>query len=83
MAWTAASSTACGGGKSGSPTQRDVTDIPSASICFTLEKIWTVADGLTFCTRGLISMEEEDCDDDDDDDDDDGVFVSSSVEDDI
>jgi len=49
----AASSTAGGGGKSGSPTQRDVTEIPSASICLTREKISTVLDILTEETRGF------------------------------
>lgn len=56
MAAEAASRTAWGGGKSGSPTQRDVTSIPSACICLTLENIWTVADTLTLATSGLTAM---------------------------
>ena len=56
MAAVAASRTAWGGGKSGSPTQREVTSIPSACICLTLENIWTVADTLTFATRGFTAM---------------------------
>ena len=56
MAADAASRTAWGGGKSGSPTQRDVTSIPSASICLTLENTWMVADTLTLATSGLTAM---------------------------
>jgi hypothetical protein len=57
--------THCGGGKSGSPTQRDVTTSPSASICFTREKTSTVLEGLIWDRSGL----RDGCDDDDDDDD--------------
>ncbi len=42
-----------GGGKSGSPTQRDVTISPSASICFTREKTSTVLEGLIWDRSGL------------------------------
>lgn len=45
-----------GGGKSGSPTQRDVTCIPWDCICLTLENIWTVADTLTSATSGLMAI---------------------------
>jgi len=53
MAADAASRTHCGGAKSGSPTQRDVTDSPSASICFTREKTSTVLDGLIWERSGF------------------------------
>lgn len=66
MARVAASNTAWGGGKSGSPTQRDVTSMPSACICLTLENIWTVADTLTPLTSGLTSIALSADDDDDD-----------------
>jgi len=50
----AACNTDLGGGKSGSPTQREVISfIPSACICLTFEKIWTVEDILTDVTNGF------------------------------
>lgn len=63
MAWDAASRTHCGGGKSGSPTQRDVTVSPSASICLTREKTSTVLEGLICDRSGLRGG----CNGDDDD----------------
>jgi hypothetical protein len=48
-----ASRTAWGGKKSGSPTHRDVTVSPAASISLTKEKISTVLLGLTAATMGF------------------------------
>jgi hypothetical protein len=53
MADEAASSTDGGGGKSGSPTQREVTLWPSDSICLTREKTSTVLEGLIWERSGL------------------------------
>lgn len=49
----AASKTQEGGAKSGSPTQSDVTDSPSASICLTRENTSTVLEGLIWDRSGL------------------------------
>lgn len=53
MASDAAWSTDRGGLKSGSPTQREVTVWPSASICLTREKISTVLEGLIWERSGF------------------------------
>mmetsp|Transcript_1378 Transcript_1378/g.3030 ORF Transcript_1378/g.3030 Transcript_1378/m.3030 type:complete len:94 (-) Transcript_1378:234-515(-) len=78
MAAVAASSTQEGGAKSGSPTQRDVTDSPSASICLTREKTSTVLEGLIWDKSGLSGGGSIDSDVDVDDDDD--VSVEDSEE---
>jgi hypothetical protein len=48
-----ASKTAAGGRKSGSPTHKDVTVSPAASISLTKENISTVLLGLTSATMGF------------------------------
>jgi hypothetical protein len=59
-----ASKTAAGGRKSGSPTHKDVTVSPAASISLTKENISTVLLGLTSATMGF--RRDRGVDDDDD-----------------